>query len=259
MAIDRVEGFEDGFLDLVAEQLKRCHHELGDLDREISRLQDQRTDAAKRVSQLEDILSGSDSGQNSIPDDAEAQPSSSARRPRSIADADAVVDLIREHGEPMHYLEIHKMLVDRGFEIGGEGKADTLLSRYFKDPRLSRVSRGTYDLADQSNSETKPDAKRNPPLSPLALPKVPSPPTQRLNSRMTMAEMAVETLRQVGKPLHYGKITERIRTSGFLRTKGRTPEASMNTVMSVDIQRNGDHSVFIRTGRGIYGLREWEK
>ena len=71
--------------------------------------------------------------------------------PGAFADADAVVNLIREQGA-MHYHNIHSVLVERGFEIGGKGGADTLLSRYFNDRRLRRIARGTYDLAERAMS-----------------------------------------------------------------------------------------------------------
>ena len=68
---------------------------------------------------------------------------------RRRAGADEAVNLIREQGSPMHYQDIFRELVARGYEIGGKGNADTLLSRYFNDSRLERVARGTYGLRNQ--------------------------------------------------------------------------------------------------------------
>lgn len=298
MANNQLKGFEDGFLDLVEEQLKRCRQELSDLDQNIVRLQEQRADAAKRVAQLEDLLRGNRHPEQGEDAEPSLVPTSKPRGP--IADADAVVALIREHGEPMHYLEVHRNLVDRGYQIGGKGKPDTLLSRYFQDPRLNRVARGTYDIVDrhpepaksiawtdkgetmqlaaednqdgslysrprQSTSdsdesdEAEPDAKPSPPFSRLAQFKLPSPPVRRLNSRMTVAEMAAATLRQAGEPLHYREITKRILQTDAWKTRGKTPQDTVNSRMVVDIQDNAERSTFVRTGRGIYGLREWEE
>ena len=153
MVAPRTGGFEDGFLELVEEQLKRCRQELIDIDQDITRLQEQRADAAKRVAQLEELLRG-----NRHPDEDEDAESSLVPTPRPrgpIADADVVVSLIRENGGPMHYLEIHQTLVDRGYQIGGEGNAATLLSRYSKDPRLNRVARGTYDIVGRHPDPAK--------------------------------------------------------------------------------------------------------
>lgn len=254
-------GFQDGFIEIVEEQLKLCQEEVRDFDQEIERKQEEivelrseRAAAAKRAQQLEDVLGRSNSEEGPL-----AAPVPSPKPNKPLADAGAVVELIREHGEAMHYLDIHRTLVARGVEIGGEGKADTLLSRYFNDPRLIRVSRGTYDLADRANDDTNPDAKPKPTFSRLAQFKLPSPPARRLNSRMTVAEMAAATLRQAGEPLHYGDITERILKSGAWQTRGKTPQDSVNSVMVVDIRDNGKNSVFVRKSRGVYGLREWEE
>lgn len=249
-------GFQDGFLEIVEEQLKLCLQEVRDYDQQIDEkrsemdgLRVERDAAAMRAEQLRDLL-GSNKGAGT------AEVSGPLATTRT-ADADAVVDLIREHGEAMHYIEIHRTLVNRGFEIGGEGKADTLLSRYFKDPRLVRVSRGTYDLAERGKLRVGATEHRGQPGSKLRLPEMPSRPTRGLDSRMPLSKMIEETLRQAGKPLHYRDITERIQKSGKWQTSGRTPEASVNSVMVVDINDNGDQSVFVRNGRGIYGLREW--
>lgn len=64
-----------------------------------------------------------------------------------FADADKVVELLREVGRPLHFREIAKMLQDRGVVLpGGVDPANTLLAKYFNDPRLFRPSRGTYAL-----------------------------------------------------------------------------------------------------------------
>ena len=248
-------GFQDGFIEIVEEQLKLCLQEVRGYDQqieekrsEIDGLRVERDAAALRAGQLRDLL-----GNN---EDFDAAEVSTPIAPTRIADADAVVELIREHGEAMHYIEIHRTLVNRGFEIGGEGKADTLLSRYFKDPRLMRVSRGTYDLAERGKHMVSANEDRSQAVSRLRIPEMPSRSTRGLNSRMPLSKMIEETLRQARKPLHYRDITERIQKSGKWQTSGRTPEASVNSIMVVDINDNGEQSVFVREGRGIYGLRE---
>ncbi len=59
--------------------------------------------------------------------------------------ADVVVEYLDEVGAPVHYREIEKALRERGaVSLGGKDPANSLLARYFADPRLLRVSRGTY-------------------------------------------------------------------------------------------------------------------
>lgn len=60
--------------------------------------------------------------------------------------ADVVVALLGEIGRPLHYREIARELEARGVTAEGKDPANTLLSRYFDDPRLYRPKRGTYAL-----------------------------------------------------------------------------------------------------------------
>ena len=262
MATQKTSGFEDGFLDLVDEQLRRCRQELRDLDEDITRLQEHRADAAKRVAQLEGLLRD-----NRPPDEDEgADPSllPTSKSRGSIADADAVVELVCENGGPMHYHEIHETLVGRGFEIGGEGSANTLLSRFFNDRRLTRVSRGTYALANQDARkaegaeiahQTRPKTfNPRPPRFELPL------PPAKLAKGMGLRDMAAEVLRQAGKPLHYRKVTEQILNSGVWQPVTETPEASVRSAMGIDIKKERTKSMFVsRRGTGFYSLREWEQ
>ena len=65
--------------------------------------------------------------------------------------ADLVVDLLREVGEPLHYRDIERELRERGvLRVEGKNPANTLLSRFFNDPRLYRPRRGTYALRNGS-------------------------------------------------------------------------------------------------------------
>ena len=260
-------GFQDGFLEIVEEQLKLCQQEVRDLDQQIERKQQEIADlraerglAAKRAQQLEDVLGGQE------PDDGQqAAPVPSPKPSKPLADADAVVELIQERGA-MHYLDIHRTLVARGFEIGGEGKADTLLSRYFKDPRLVRVARGTYGFANQEAPETdeaesvdKSVRVRSMTFDPRPTRfEVPLPPV-KLSRGMGLRDMAAEVLRQTDKPLHYRTITDQILNSGVWQPVTDTPEASVRSAMGIDIRDNGANSLFMfRRGTGIYSLREWE-
>jgi restriction system protein len=77
---------------------------------------------------------------------------------------------------------------------------------------------------------------------------------------MTFLDAAHEILKQVGQPLHYREITKRALEQGFIESKGKTPEATMNAQLAVNIKRaeeGGPPSRFVRAGRGIFGLREW--
>ena len=78
---------------------------------------------------------------------ATAPTSSAAVSSPSQATADDVVELLRQTGGPLHYTAIESELRARGFlTAGGKNPANTLLARYFNDPRLTRPKRGTYTL-----------------------------------------------------------------------------------------------------------------
>lgn len=69
---------------------------------------------------------------------------------------------------------------------------------------------------------------------------------------------AVETvLAEAGEPLHYRDITERVLQRGLWTTTGRTPDATVNAQLAVDIKRRGEGSVFRRTDKGVFALRAW--
>lgn len=69
---------------------------------------------------------------------------------------------------------------------------------------------------------------------------------------------AVETvLSEDGKPLHYQDITRRMLDQELWQTEGETPDATVNARIAVDIKEHGTHSLFQRTGRGVFALRAW--
>lgn len=254
MPVQRTGGFEDGFLELVEEQLRHCRQELSGLERDIGRLQVKRADAAKRVGQLEELLR--DNRQPREDRNAELDTASPSRPRGPIADADAVVALLREGGGAMHYVDIHKTLIERGFQIGGEGNPNTLLSRFFKDERLVRVARGTYDLADRKPSRSRFTGPSGlTPVAPNSRPvTVPNSVAKGRNGRESATKRAEKVLRAAGRPLHTSQITELVLKDGW-QTTGKTPDATVGAVLAVDIKRKGEASVFVRTAPGIYGLR----
>lgn len=71
---------------------------------------------------------------------------------------------------------------------------------------------------------------------------------------MTLREAAIELLR-AGGPKHYEKLTEEILAKGLASSSSKTPAASLNAVIAVDIRRNGTKSEFVRVRPGVFGLR----
>jgi restriction system protein len=71
---------------------------------------------------------------------------------------------------------------------------------------------------------------------------------------MTTLEAALKVLQEAGTPLHYQEITKRVLSAGLWRTKGKTPGATINARLSVDVKKNGTASAFRRAGSGMYAV-----
>jgi restriction system protein len=69
---------------------------------------------------------------------------------------------------------------------------------------------------------------------------------------------AIESLlTEMGTPLHYLEITRLILERGLWKTAGKTPEATVNALLAVDIKKHGSNSRFQRTGEGMFALQVW--
>jgi hypothetical protein len=66
--------------------------------------------------------------------------------------------------------------------------------------------------------------------------------------------IAYQILTEAKKPLHSREITEIALKRGLLQTSGKTPQATMNAQLVMDIVRNKDKSPFIKTAPSIFGI-----
>jgi hypothetical protein len=78
---------------------------------------------------------------------------------------------------------------------------------------------------------------------------------------MTFADAAYRLLKESGKPRHYRWITEQAMRKGLIKSRGKTPEGTMYVAITDEI-RNEIPGVrpsrFVKTGRGMFGLAEWQ-
>jgi len=82
-----------------------------------------------------------------------------------------------------------------------------------------------------------------------------------MDESMTFTDAAYRLLEESGKPRHYRWLTEEALRRGWITPKGKTPEATMYAVLYTEIKNEipgRKPSRFIRTGRGIFGLAEWQ-
>ncbi len=78
-----------------------------------------------------------------------------------------------------------------------------------------------------------------------------------MNQPLTFLAAAEKTLADAGEPMHYRDITRTALDGGFLVTQGKTPEATLNAQIAVQLNERGDESTFVRVRPGVYGLRRW--
>lgn len=75
----------------------------------------------------------------------------------------------------------------------------------------------------------------------------------------TFKGVAYEILKEAGKPLHTDEITKIALQRGWLKTAGKTPEATMNALLVVDTNKKGPMSLFKKTGPSTFAINEGVK
>lgn len=81
-----------------------------------------------------------------VADDPPRVPSSEIKATRQNV-ADRIFDLLQEAAQPLHVSEILHQYVAKGFTVPGRGNESNLLVYIVRDPRFTRVSKGTYAIA----------------------------------------------------------------------------------------------------------------
>lgn len=67
-------------------------------------------------------------------------------------------------------------------------------------------------------------------------------------------DIAYQILKETGKPLHSKEITKIALQRGWLKTAGKTPKATMNAQLIVDINAKKEKSRFVKTAPSTFGL-----
>lgn len=67
-------------------------------------------------------------------------------------------------------------------------------------------------------------------------------------------DVAYKVLKEAGRPLHSREITKIALKRGWLKTAGKTPEATMNAQLIVDINKKKGESWFIKTAPSTFTL-----
>ncbi len=76
-------------------------------------------------------------------------------------------------------------------------------------------------------------------------------------TKLPFKNAAKQVLSKAGEPLHYRDITKRALDQELIATGGKTPAATMNSQIAVDLLRRGPSSLFVRVQPGVFCLRKW--
>ena len=69
-------------------------------------------------------------------------------------------------------------------------------------------------------------------------------------------DIAFQIIKETGKPLHSKEITKIALKKGWLKTVGKTPEATMNAQLVVDVNFKKEKSRFVKVAPSVFGLNE---
>jgi len=73
----------------------------------------------------------------------------------------AMVDMLTTEGRPMHYIEIHDRLLERGFEIPGKDTKRNVNAHLSNDQRFVTSGTGKWGLQSWSRSGASPEGPRS--------------------------------------------------------------------------------------------------
>jgi restriction system protein len=161
---------------------------------------------------------------------------------------EAVYTILHDAGEPLHYIEITKRIIERKlWKPEGKTPDNTVNAQLVVDinkkgeqSKFRRYGPGIYGLV----------------VAGKAL------PTAVAKETLSFTDAAEQVLQDYSgqKPMHYREITNKALDLHLITTQGRTPENTMYSQIFYDIERHkkrGDVSRFEMLGQGMVELTEW--
>lgn len=70
-------------------------------------------------------------------------------------------------------------------------------------------------------------------------------------------DAVIKVFEEEKRALHYTEIAELIAKKGYRKSLGATPQDTVSSLMTTDINANGDKSIFAKVDKGIYILRKF--
>ena len=175
---------------------------------------------------------------------------------------DAVEAILIEAGEPLHYHEITRRILEKKlWETEGLTPDATINARLAVDiksltnrSRFQRTAPGIFALREWGLEEyhLKNNEMKN-------VNELEQTDASVHYSFTDAAELVLENVADK-KPMHYRDITDQILELDLVNTEGKTPEATLYSQILTEIKRNTDKKVtprFVKYGNGLVGLRKW--
>lgn len=175
---------------------------------------------------------------------------------------EAIITVLREAQKPLHTSEITKRVLEQKlWETSGktpEATVSAYLSTEIKKKSgfasFVKDAPNTYGINDKVDVTSIPEA----------LSTSPSRKKEKSSLTKSFTESAIMVLEKLGKkqPMHYRDITETALKNDWLKTEGKTPEATMYAQILTEVKRyqaRGAIPRFTLHGKGMVGLTKWEQ
>ena len=189
----------------------------------------------------------------------------------------AIEKVLSSAKKPLHVNEIYKEITNQDlWQSSGKTPTATVGAQLYSDIKkhgdaslFVRVEPQTFAMRDivvdeleklTTESATKNGEDQNPETDKdEKAPPLPNEPA----ASMSFLNCAQKVLEEFGekKPMHYKDITTKAIKTGWLVTKGLTPEFTMNAQVLGEIERHqarGESPRFVKHGSGYIGLSRWQ-
>ena len=176
---------------------------------------------------------------------------------------EAVIQVLKAAGKPLHTREIAKRIIESGhWQTAGKTPDNTVSAQLYSNIKKNgekspfvKIGPLTFSLRDFT--EASQDHKR---ITPGSIEE--NQTSNAVSPGISFTDCAQKVLEESGnkKPMHYREITKQARSRGWLVTGGKTPENSMYAQVITEIkrqQKRGERPRFVQHGRGYIGLSEW--
>ena len=174
----------------------------------------------------------------------------------------AIIDVLHKAGIPLHAKAITEQMLNAGlWKTAGKTPAATVSARIYSDIKKNGGQSIFIQVAPQTfairNHQQKVDKN-------FLVEQSLEQKTELEIGGFSFKDCAQKVLEEFShnKPMHYKLITEKALALGWLKTEGKTPDATMYAQIITENKRqkqNGSQPLFTLHGRGYVGLDQWIK